>query len=830
VFDVTTPDGKVSSTRYGQATVGTITVSYDANNHAIGHEHDTLGRLRGVYEYRGNNGSEGTYAMDAMTSYSYDALDQLVSVIDAKGNTTTLSYDTIGRKLSQSDPDMGAWSYSYPYHPHGPLASQTDARGITTSFQYDVLDRLTHQTFSNGSPALHHSYDVGTFGKGRRTGACVGAESGCTVSQSWEYDARGRRTIAVQSAAGVVRSLNWSYDSGDRVVTTSYNGQETVTTSYDAAGRPASLCSSLAGVGCYVSDARYSALDQPAHWNFGNGLLQDWNYSNVMARLERLTVSGGALDRSYSYDPVGNLTLTRNHLAGQLQNVNYSYDHRDRLTRAWTSAYAGVAPADAPLVAERANPSGLGLSRGFGAGASFVALPPLMGNVAVQQARLERWLTHDVIGTLEQELAQPAVAATDQELAPVVADARERQLAPSVPEVDLVAAQSGSTFYRAINLNGPALTIDGNAWEASTAANYTTNGTGQCNEWLTLSPSTDTNRATMLKWWVQHWAHALTLQSVPNGTYDTYLYVTQDWDDPSPETFTVIVEGQSGSSWTPGAAGSWTKLGPFRRTITDGTLNVTTGGTANLAGIEVWSVGSAATSTPTSTTTPTSTPTATATPGGPTATPTATSVVQPTPPSYDESYTYDTLGNLLSKAGVSSSYGANGNGTGAGAHQARVVGGQAYSYDANGNLLSGGGRSITWNGANQPVTVVMGTATESYSYDVDGQRVVTVRSVSGQPTVTTVTFGGLWEEVVGGTQTRYYTFNGQVIAVRAGSNGVTYLHGDHLGSISVSTSATGQVLNTQHYDAWGKVRSGSVPQSRRNYNGAGAGCHRAAVL
>jgi hypothetical protein len=35
----------------------------------------------------------------------------------------------------------------------------------------------------------------------------------------------------------------------------------------------------------------------------------------------------------------------------------------------------------------------------------------------------------------------------------------------------------------------------------------------------------------------------------------------------------------------------------------------------------------------------------------------------------------------------------------------------------------------------------------------------------------------------------------------------------------VSTSATGQVLATQHYDAWGKVRSGNVLQTRRNYTG-----------
>lgn len=57
---------------------------------------------------------------------------------------------------------------------------------------------------------------------------------------------------------------------------------------------------------------------------------------------------------------------------------------------------------------------------------------------------------------------------------------------------------------------------------------------------------------------------------------------------------------------------------------------------------------------------------------------------------YDETYTYDAIGNLLVKAGVSYAYGANGNGSGP--HQVHTVDGQSYTSDANGNLVSGGGR------------------------------------------------------------------------------------------------------------------------------------------
>ena len=56
-------------------------------------------------------------------------------------------------------------------------------------------------------------------------------------------------------------------------------------------------------------------------------------------------------------------------------------------------------------------------------------------------------------------------------------------------------------------------------------------------------------------------------------------------------------------------------------------------------------------------------------------------------------------------------------------------------------------------------------------------------------------FPGIWEQIVGGASTRYYTFNGQAIAVRdSATNAVTYLHGDHLGSVSLATNSSGAVV------------------------------------
>ncbi|WP_375435492.1 GDSL-type esterase/lipase family protein [uncultured Hymenobacter sp.] len=152
------------------------------------------------------------------------------------------------------------------------------------------------------------------------------------------------------------------------------------------------------------------------------------------------------------------------------------------------------------------------------------------------------------------------------------------------------AESSTAGFYRAINLNGPALQLDGNAWEGGTAPNFSYSGNTHENQGVDLSPSTDPDRAHMLRSMIWGSAVSLTLSAVPNGSYDVYLYV---WEDNHPETFSIELENTRVlSDHNSEGAGRWNKLGPWRTTITDGTLNLEArGGAANLSGLEVWRVG-----------------------------------------------------------------------------------------------------------------------------------------------------------------------------------------------------------------------------------------------
>ncbi|WP_216688109.1 InlB B-repeat-containing protein [Hymenobacter siberiensis] len=146
----------------------------------------------------------------------------------------------------------------------------------------------------------------------------------------------------------------------------------------------------------------------------------------------------------------------------------------------------------------------------------------------------------------------------------------------------------GYTFYRAINLGGPALTLDGNAWGGSTAANYSTNGSTFENQAVALVPTTDAVRAGMIRQAVFGPDLSVALSAVPAGTYQAYLYV---WEDSGPEVINLSLNGQVKlSNYSTGPAGTWNRLGPYNVTLAaTGSVQFTsTGGWPNFSGMELW--------------------------------------------------------------------------------------------------------------------------------------------------------------------------------------------------------------------------------------------------
>jgi hypothetical protein len=154
------------------------------------------------------------------------------------------------------------------------------------------------------------------------------------------------------------------------------------------------------------------------------------------------------------------------------------------------------------------------------------------------------------------------------------------------------ADEPQTEFFRGINLNGPAIVIDGHPWEGEGPRNLESRDQAFENQEVPLDPPTDPERAQMIR--SSRWggSASLTFTNIPKGTYQVFLYV---WEDNDSETFSVrIDEREVLHDFASGGAGSWKKLGPWQVSNDSGAIKLTTqGGAANLSGVEVWK-GSAA--------------------------------------------------------------------------------------------------------------------------------------------------------------------------------------------------------------------------------------------
>jgi hypothetical protein len=149
-----------------------------------------------------------------------------------------------------------------------------------------------------------------------------------------------------------------------------------------------------------------------------------------------------------------------------------------------------------------------------------------------------------------------------------------------------LGADAPGEFFRGLNLNGPAVTIDGQVWEGSDSQNYACQDQAFESQDVPLVPSTDLERAKMIR--SSRWGgNRVELTSVPAGAYTVFLYV---WEDNNPEIFSIGVNGRTVQpSYNSGSAGHWEKLGPWFTTAKQGKIILTSqGGAANFSGIELW--------------------------------------------------------------------------------------------------------------------------------------------------------------------------------------------------------------------------------------------------
>ncbi len=842
--DATTP-ANTSDTAYGYDTWGNKTSTMTYSDYNGGHPRTTtIG-----YDSKHAHPNQVNYPLGLSESAAYDGvMDTLTSVTDANGQTTVATYDPFGRLLATARPletngcqppvTMMHCSLQATYrdaadatHPPNVTVAQSDATGnrptttffdgrgrtiqtraestdntqtITVDTQYDGVGNVTRTSQArylppgpNGTgdpgyalpdPGLYNptitDYDV--FGRATKvTGPGTSATGGAITTQTsfgisgagrsaTATDANNHQTTQATDAFGRLTAVGEVYGGGAPTQTTTYaytaldqllsvtDPQMHVTAyAYDDLGRTTSVNDPDLG----LTTSSYDAVGNLKQTRDANGKVIAMGYDDL-DRMMSKQFDGSPTNYTYDLGTLGKGRLTSE--SGPNAMTQYTYDARGRKTgmseviQGITQAFSmGYDLADNQT--STTYPGGEVVTTGYDA-----AERPVQAQSSIGGTNYAGSVMYTALGKLMGITLGNGVAETfgydmqTQRLS-------QHQIGPS-----------GSPFFnRSYSYDGvgnvTAITGDG----ASGAQSFSyderdrlTAATAAAPAAYTESDSYDAIGNLTTKGGVAYSypAHTTTNRALPHA--------------PATAVGGAYTYDEVGNTLTGnGRTLTWNSQN-LPLTITGA---ITTGG------------GGGGTPTPTATPPPTLPPTVAPTATGtaaPTGTvpPGTTAPCATTPPGISPNLTNNRGGaTVAGNPNLTSNRGG-----------ATVAG--------NPNLTAnrGCGTGATGTGL-QPRNAPMATTTgtETYTYDAEGARVS--RNSLG---ITTLFFGGLWEVDKETNTTRaFYALGGSTVAQRTrlggtGDGTLVYLHGDHLGSVSILTDSTGAKLSGEEYGPWGQTRAG----------------------
>ena len=351
---ITHPDGSIFENWYYK----TARTTRDALQNLVSTNHDAYGNPIAIVEY-GNadpDQNDPDYQENATTTYEYDLVhEKPTKITDADGHVTTMTYDWLGNIKQLNDPDRGVITYN-EYDGLGNLKQVTDAKGVVKNFTYDQPGRLT--TADNGNSEYSvYEYDEATPNSdaplGRVTSIKVGGDvtgGNAWYRENFDYDIRGRTKNHQVSIDGEQKTMSYTYDLMDRVLTETYPDGEVVNSSYEGVN-----LKSVIGNDTYVSNIEYLNNGAIASVADGNGVSTTYNYydtdaevdpisgSSYSYRIKDISIRNGFSRRpfqytGYQYDKVGNIKVKQDLIHDQFTET-YDYDAVYRLIAASSNSY-----------------------------------------------------------------------------------------------------------------------------------------------------------------------------------------------------------------------------------------------------------------------------------------------------------------------------------------------------------------------------------------------------------------------------------------------------------------------------------------------------------
>ncbi len=280
---------------------------------------------------------------NTITSFTYDALGQLLSSHDPDGMVVTHSYDGLGRRTERHHPDAGTsrWTYDNAGNIISTATQTQIDNGTQTEYDYDYnrIVEVNHPQHQQ----LNITYEYDSVGR-------VSKRTDITGYETFEYDALGNvsvsdRLLVVPSDTNAYRfRMQFEYDPIGNIKYIIYPDSERIHYTYEHGYLDYLSGRRLNGgpVYNYINYLNYDAYRRPVRCISGNDYTTDYTYDmnrQWLSGMQTYSSQHDLQDVSYSYDAVGNITVIEQnadsvHWLGGAYMLEYQYDSLNRLTKA----------------------------------------------------------------------------------------------------------------------------------------------------------------------------------------------------------------------------------------------------------------------------------------------------------------------------------------------------------------------------------------------------------------------------------------------------------------------------------------------------------------
>ena len=324
---------------------------YDSNGNLISVV--DLQKNKTKYDYDSNNNLvKMTLPSGASQSYTYDSYHNVTKAVSPEGVTSRFTYDAYGNiktvKLGSGSQTISA---SAVYTANGDqVSSVTDALGQTTTYGYDTQTGVLNWTQAPGETAstrTNYTHDqlYRTIKVQQSTAAvdytyskdllsAISTASGTDYSFTYGvFDL----TSAVKAGSRTLISHSYTNDQNRRLSRSVYGNGDAVSYSYDSFGRTTAV--TYGDTGSTVSYA-YDANSNLGQLTDGiSGRVNRYSY-DFLDRLMRYEESGDGYSNivQWGYDDENNLSSQTQTLNGTTYTSTYAYDKDNRLTKATEGA------------------------------------------------------------------------------------------------------------------------------------------------------------------------------------------------------------------------------------------------------------------------------------------------------------------------------------------------------------------------------------------------------------------------------------------------------------------------------------------------------------